>query len=1072
MKIKKRNVAVFVCAVGLSGISSADVLLDQIGADDATDIGYDLTASQHFPDYSVYDIVTMDNFPANGETIVMVETVIDGWNGFFDPSGITSYAVNLYSAPSAASVDLIGDIGSQLVDSADIILSGTWEWEGFNVKCPVELTSIVGTNWVGILPVNSFDTNGQTGVYDTLLGDGIMGWQANPGGAFEIPNNMEEMENEAAYRIHAGEPSNPCESMLPIVCPGDLDTDGDIDIEDLLMVIGSWGEVGDGTFRPIGDLAPLPNGDCMVTIADVLELIAAFDSDCTVFGGCCLGDGTCSQDTSVNCSSLGGVYFGDNTNCNSGACVAAACCVSVNCIDLTLHACIVMNGTYRGDGSSCLGTDCTVVPAGDTCEFAIVAIDGANPFDTTNNYASYNLPVCSEDDFGFGWEEPTNDLWFAWSAPLTADYVIDTCDVSSFDTSIEVLDACDGFVLACNGDIASLSCQQFTSAVLLSATAGHTYLIHIGGYSSFDYGFGTLNINVATFGACCYLEGTCDENLDSATCGYNGGLFMGEGTLCSDPTTCAPPPGDHCSDAIIATLDGPNTFNTVIMTASPELVDETMCAGTFLNWIGSPDAWLVWTATGTGTASFSTCNSNSFDTSVVIYSGSCDNLTQIACNGDAEESTECQDYYSYVADVPVVAGTNYYIRVGAYDIDMVGIGSVTITFNDQSVIGACCLTDGSCVDLLSADCISSGGLWDSTRLCATANCSQPYTDCPTGSQSDCDPCWVSGGNTSTDCNGGLLVSPPQFQAISYGVPICGTAPVYVNNIGQLTRDLDWFTNSGLNAGGTFKLTGGTAGLDLLVSTLDNTTGNFVNFLIVPGGTVDSYTFNIPPGNYSVLVGANDWITDWSCGSTLEQYWVQLDNETAIGACCITGGQCATIPETNCEAGGGAFQGPGTNCSSEPCPQPITCPDIHISDCDQCWVDGDDLSLDCNGGLNLSIPQFQPIDLGEAVCGTVSVFTDSNGNMVRDLDWFSNAQINAGGDFTISGASSGALVWIGIFDNNTWTWASAPISVAGNSGLGYVVGLPAGNYSILVATDNANSNWSCSSGLADYWVQID
>lgn len=868
-------------------------------------------------------------------------------------------------------------------------------------------------------------------------------------------------------------PTDPCTAQLPLVCPTDIDADGDVDVADLLLVIASWGAVGDGTFRPEGDVAPLPAGDCVVNVADILAVVAGFGADCTVYGGCCLGDGTCIQHTAVDCDSSGGVYFGDNTTCASGVCASAACCIGLNCSDLTLFACIASNGTYRGDNTTCLGTDCSNVPAGDTCDFAIPAIDGANPFNTTSNYASYNLPICNDDAFGFGWDEPTNDLWFAWTATATADYVIDTCDISSFDTSIEVLDSCGGISIACNGDVASLTCQQFTSSLLLSATANQTYLIHIGGYSSFDYGPGTLNINLATLGACCYLDGTCGDSLDAATCGFNGGLYMGEGTLCSDPLTCAAPPGDHCTDAIVATIEGPNVFNTVIMTASTEPVDETMCAGTFLNWVGSPDAWLVWTATGTGTASFSTCNPNSFDTSMVLYSGSCSALVQIACNGDADTASGCQEFYSYISDVPVTQGTNYYIRVGAYDIDMVGIGSVTITFNDSTVVGACCMTDGSCVDLLSSDCVTSGGSWNSAFTCATANCTQPYVGCPPGAQSECDICWVDGNNNASDCNGGALASPAGFQHITDGVPICGTAPIFVDSTGALVRDIDWFTNTMLNAGGTFSLSGGTSGFDLLLAVLDLTTGEFVNYLIVPGGTVDSYTFSLTPGNYSVLVLANDWITNWSCGSTLENYWVQLDNQTAIGSCCVTGGQCINnLPESNCLAGGGTFQGPGSTCADNPCPQPITCPSNNVPECDQCWIDGSDASTDCNGGLNLAKPLFQTINLGEAVCGTVSSFTDPSNNLVRDLDWFYSAEVNAGGDFTISGASSGATVWLGVFDNSTWTWATSPISVSGSSGFGSIVGLPAGNYSILVAPDFADVNSSCSSGLADYWVQID
>jgi hypothetical protein len=47
-------------------------------------------------------------------------------------------------------------------------------------------------------------------------------------------------------------------------------------------------------------------------------------------------------------------------------------------------------------------------------------------------------------------------------------------------------------------------------------------------------------------------------------------------------------------------------------------------------------------------------------------------------------------------------------------------------------------------------------------------------------------------------------------------------------------------------------------------------------------------------------------------------------EPASGACCIgTSGTCVAIPESNCNAGGGSWQGPGTTCDSGVC-EPNNC----------------------------------------------------------------------------------------------------------------------------------------------------
>lgn len=867
------------CVLGLGVGSSADILMDQIGLNDGLDTGVDLLACQYFESlYSAYDIAVLDDFDGAGETIVMIEAVVDGWNGFYDLAAVTGYHLNLYTDPSAGAANLTGDIADQFIDADEAVVNLAWEGYGWDLGFNCQMLAATGTNWIAVIPVNEFASNGQTAIIDSYIGNGTNAWQVNPGGGFGIPGNMEDAGLEVAYRVHSGEPIDPCALPLPLVCHADINQDGVVDITDLLAVIDTFGASGDGTERPAGDIAPLPVGDCVVDISDVLELISSFDADCTVFGACCQSTGECTLETAENCGSADQVYWGDHSGCADAVCETAACCIASTCLDLTWEACAAFNGTYRGEGTTCADADCTNPPPGDTCDIAITAVEGENPFDTTLNFSGFTLPECFADPL-FGWDVPTKDIWFAWTASETRDYIIDTCDQSSYDTALEVLSDCGGTLLGCNGDVdALLTCQPFSSSLLLSANAGDTYLIHIGGYSEYDYGSGTLNISPSIPGACCYLDGTCADSVDRAECGFYGGFFGGDGTLCSDSGMCEPPPGDHCADAIVATLEGPNVFNTVVMTPSEEPVDESLCPGTYLNWNSSGDAWLVWSATGTGTASFSTCNPNSFDTSMVLYEGSCDQLTQIACNGDADPADgACQDWYSYIADVPVASGTDYYIRIGAYDEGMAGIGSVTISFNDIGAVGACCMPDGSCSDEVSSDCGVMGGSWASSALCADADCSQPYLGCPEGADENCDSCWIDGSDPSTDCNGGPNTVPPAFQSSSLGVPVCGTLSVFSDSTGAYIRDLDWFYNTALNAGGDFTLSGGSSGMTLVVGIIDVTTYDFTHWLVIPGGTADSLAVSgLPPGLYTLIAAPADWVLDWTCGSGLENYWIMIE----------------------------------------------------------------------------------------------------------------------------------------------------------------------------------------------------
>ena len=189
-------------------------------------------------------------------------------------------------------------------------------------------------------------------------------------------------------------------------------------------------------------------------------------------------------------------------------------------------------------------------------------------------------------------------------------------------------------------------------------------------------------------------------------------------------------PGDECSTALEA-FEGANPFDTTIMTPSDPQPDDSMCAHTYLDWDNSNDAWLYWVAPSDGAATFTTCDPNSFDTSMVVYEGSCDN--QVACNGDGDEDVACQSWHSEVVDYAVTTGETYYIRIGGWEAAS-GTGTLTITVVGGDVIGACCMDEGSCMDSTFDQCQNAGGSWSSTELCADIYC--PATYCNSGIGAD------------------------------------------------------------------------------------------------------------------------------------------------------------------------------------------------------------------------------------------------------------------------------------------------------------------------------------------------
>jgi len=675
--------------------------------------------------------------------------VLGGWNGFVDPSSITGYSANLYSNADAACASLTGDIASSFVDAADATISADWAGANFLISMDTELASVAGPQMFGVVPANEFGTGGQTGIADSLIGGGSPDIQGNPGGGFGF---CLQEASEAAYRVSSGAAADPCTGALPAVCNADVDGDGIVAVSDVLEVIASWGQTGDGTYRPTGDCAPMPTGDCTVDVADILEVIGQWGADCAVYGGCCFGDGTCDTVSADDCAAGGGEYFGDNSDCSSGSCNAGACCISASkCTDVTAAACAGFGGTYRGDGTDCATTDCAAVEPGDTCEVAIEVFDGDTAFDTTLMTAGADLPTCAED-VNFGWETPTRDIWLMWTASETADYDITTCDAASYDTAMAVYEGDCSNQVACSGDAeADGACQLYYAAVVLSATAGETYYIRIGGWQEGDFGPGTLGIAVVpppAPGACCFGADECLDNLDSAQCDAFGGTHF-PGSSCADGV-CDASGGDECADAVVASL-GANPFDTTLATPSDNEPTDELCAGTFLDWGGSQDIWMVWTADADGLASFSACDAASYDTSMALYEGSCDNL--VACNGDSTVETGCQQYYSGIYDYPVTAGESYYVRMGGWN-GATGAGTVTISLLGGDTTAACCFEDGTCADATSDECAALGGSWNSSGDCSTVTCPVLITcegdgNGPTG----IDGAWTAG---TSDTGAGYL----------------------------------------------------------------------------------------------------------------------------------------------------------------------------------------------------------------------------------------------------------------------------------------------------------------------------
>lgn len=81
-------------------------------------------------------------------------------------------------------------------------------------------------------------------------------------------------------------------------------------------------------------------------------------------GACCLPDGTCFETNSAGCSSAGGTYNGNGTDCTPNPCPqpSGACCAPAGtCTFVTQASCTGAGGTWTSAGQTCAATYCSPV---------------------------------------------------------------------------------------------------------------------------------------------------------------------------------------------------------------------------------------------------------------------------------------------------------------------------------------------------------------------------------------------------------------------------------------------------------------------------------------------------------------------------------------------------------------------------------------------------------------------------------------------------------------------------------------------------------------------------------------
>ena len=352
-------------------------------------------------------------------------------------------------------------------------------------------------------------------------------------------------------------------------------------------------------------------------------------------------------------------------DCNDTDCAADPACSGTPTEDCS-------NGVDDdGDGQiDCADADCSSSPAcnpvsGDECLTAVDAFLGTNPVNTTTATTSSDASDSSQCSGTFlgGFH---SDVWYRFVAPQDGLMTASLCGFVDFDSDLAVYQGgCAALSqVGCNGD--GSGCVNLSSIVTdVPVSAGTEYMIRVGGWSETAAGTGNLEITVTT---------GSQENCTNGTDDDQDGLIDCEDPDCSAEPSCTPFPGDECNTSLPLILG----FNFIDNTGASDSAEGVpSCSGSFLGAM-SNDTWYDILVNQDGLLTISACDIFGYDSSIVLYSGSCGNLIPLACDGDS-----CGGLGA-IAQASVTAGQVIKVRIGASVSGAVSSGDIQVSLQSSS----------------------------------------------------------------------------------------------------------------------------------------------------------------------------------------------------------------------------------------------------------------------------------------------------------------------------------------------------------------------------------------------------
>lgn len=281
-------------------------------------------------------------------------------------------------------------------------------------------------------------------------------------------------------------------------------------------------------------------GDCQIqTEMDCGGVYLGDDTECdpnpcpAPNGACCVDGTDCTIETEADCTTLGGEWT-VGADCFEVVCElpTGACCLAGQFCDVqTEDDCTLAGGAYEGDGTSCDPNPCPE-PTGGCC------VDGSCTIETE---ADCNTA-------GGEWLGGGTDCGQPCAQPTGACCVDD--DPSC---TITIEDDCSGTWQGSGTDCVPNPCDP--NGACCDPSDGSCTFVTESTCADDWQGAGVPcdpNPCPQPTGACCQDDGTCIPGLTESACGGDGWTYQGDGTVC-DPNPCPQPTG-ACCDGSSCTL--------------------------------------------------------------------------------------------------------------------------------------------------------------------------------------------------------------------------------------------------------------------------------------------------------------------------------------------------------------------------------------------------------------------------------------------------------------------------------------------------------------------------------------